>query len=182
MVQLLNAGGESQPTGCAALFRHMPATDRYQFTPDFQTLFEAGPGLYLVLLPDAPRFTIVAVSDAYADATRSSRGEILGRGFFEVFPDHLSDPTAVGLAKLRASLERVLTSHLPDRVPVEEYGIREPAEVGRGFEKRWWSSKNSPVLGPRGDVVYIIHDIEDVTEQHRLAEERQQFAALFALA
>jgi PAS domain S-box-containing protein len=182
MVQLLMQAGESQPTGCAALFRNMPATDEYQFTPDFQTLFEAAPSLYLVLLPDVPRFTIVAVSDAYADATSSSRGEILGRGFFEVFPDHLSDPTAVGVAKLRASLEQVLTSHLPDRVPAEEHDIQGPAEFGRGFEKRWWSSKNSPVLGPRGDVVYIIHDIEDVTEQHRLAEERQQFAALFALA
>jgi PAS domain S-box-containing protein len=160
----------------------MRATDGYQFEPDFQTLFEAAPGLYLVLLPDAPRFTIVAVSDAYADATRSSRAEILGRGFFEVFPDNLSDPTAFGVAKLRTSLERVLTSRLPDRVAAEEYDIREPAEFRGGFEKRWWSSKNSPVIGPHGDVVYIIHDIEDVTEQHRLAEERQQFAALFALA
>jgi PAS domain S-box-containing protein len=157
----------------------MRATDKDQFTPDFQTLFEGAPGLYLVLLPDAPRFTIVAVSDAYADTTLTSREQILGRGFFEAFPDKLSDPTAVGVVKLRASLQRVLTSRLPDRVPVEEYDSREP---GREFERRWWRTTNSPVIGPGGDVIYIIHDIEDVTEQHRLGEERQQFAALFALA
>src|SRR5215813_8148252 len=114
-----SCGRRSNPTGCVALFRNMRATDKNQFKPDFQTLFEAAPGLYLVLLPDAPQFTIVAVSDAYADATMTSAEEILGRGFFEVFPHNLSDPTAVGVAKIRASLARVLTSSLPDRMPVE---------------------------------------------------------------
>jgi len=175
-------GSESQPTECVGLIRNMRATDKSQFKPDFQTLFEAAPGLYLVLLPDAPRFTIVAVSDAYADTTMTRREKILGRGFFEVFPDNLSDPTVTRVAKLRASLARVLATRRPDRGPVEQYDIREPAELGGEFQKRWWSSKNSPVIGPRGEIVYIIHDIDDVTEQHRLEEERQQFAASFALA
>lgn len=55
-------------------------------TPDFRTLFEAASGLHLALLPDAPRFTIVAVSDAYLQATMTERSAILGRGLFEVFP------------------------------------------------------------------------------------------------
>ena len=33
-----------------------------QFNPDFRSLFESAPELYLVLAPD---FTIVAASDAY---------------------------------------------------------------------------------------------------------------------
>ncbi len=53
--------------------------------PDFRALFEAAPGLYLVLRPDAPRFTIVAVSDAYARATKTKRQEMLGRPLFELF-------------------------------------------------------------------------------------------------
>lgn len=47
---------------------------------DYRALFEALPGLYLILLPDAPTFTIVAVSDAYLRATRTERGSIVGRG------------------------------------------------------------------------------------------------------
>ena len=47
---------------------------------DFQRLFEAAPGLFLVLLPDDPTFTIVGVSNAYAEATLTRRDEILGRG------------------------------------------------------------------------------------------------------
>ena len=41
---------------------------------DFQRLFEAAPGLFLVLLPDDPTFTIVGVSNAYAEATLTSAG------------------------------------------------------------------------------------------------------------
>jgi len=35
-----------------------------------------------------------------------------------------------------------------------------------------------PVIGPGGEIAYIIHAIEDVTEKHHLEEERQLFAAL----
>jgi hypothetical protein len=44
--------------------------NRHQSTPDFQTLFEAAPGLYLVLLPNAPLYTIVAVSEQLNEAER----------------------------------------------------------------------------------------------------------------
>lgn len=53
--------------------------------PDFALLFQAAPGLYLVLDPE---FRIVAVSDAYLAATMTQRDEIVGRGIFEVFPDN----------------------------------------------------------------------------------------------
>src|SRR5213593_3140335 len=48
-------------------------------TPDFRTLFESAPGLYLVLTVD---LTIVAASDAYLQATMTERGDILGRRLF----------------------------------------------------------------------------------------------------
>jgi signal transduction histidine kinase len=53
-------------------------------TPDFQTLFESASGPYLVL---TPRLVIVAVSDAYLQATKTRREEIVGRGLFDVFPE-----------------------------------------------------------------------------------------------
>ncbi len=71
---------------------------------DFQLLFEAAPGLFLVLAPD---FTIVAASDAYLRATMTDRSAILGRGLFDVFPDNPEDPAATGARNLRASLEQV---------------------------------------------------------------------------
>src|SRR5262245_33691902 len=108
--------------------------NRYPSTPDFQTLFEAAPGLYLVLLPDAPQYTIAAVSDAYAHATMTRREEIMGRGLFEVFPDNPADPTATVMTPLRASLERVLATHVPDAMAVQKYDIRRRVESVEKFE------------------------------------------------
>src|SRR5262249_11517596 len=115
-------------------------------------------------------------------ATMIRRDEIVGHGLFEVFPDNSTDPTVAGVTRLRASLERVLTRRLPDPEANEEYEIGERAGFAGKAEKRWWRSTNSPVIGPDGEVEYIIHAIDDVTELHRLEGERQQFAALFTLA
>jgi PAS domain S-box-containing protein len=129
--------------------------------PDFRALFEAAPGLYLVLRPD---LTIVGASDAYLSATMTRREEILGRGIFDVFPDNPDDPGATGVSNLRASLERVLHHRKPDTMAVQKYDVRRPAAEGGGFEERYWSPVNSPVLDADGKVAWIIHRVEDVTE------------------
>ena len=139
--------------------------------PDFQVLFESAPGLYLVL---TPALTIVAVSDAYLKATMTKREEILGRGLFEVFPDNPDDPAATGVRNLRVSLDRVLTHRVPDTMAVQKYDIRRPESEGGGFEERYWSPVNSPVLGADGKIAYIIHRVEDVTEFIRLKQEESE--------
>jgi signal transduction histidine kinase len=139
--------------------------------PDFRVLFESAPGLYLVLLPD---FRIVAVSDAYLQATMTSRDAILGKGIFEVFPDNPDDPTATGERNLRESLQRVLASRRADSMAVQKYDIRRPASEGGGFEERYWSPVNSPVAGVAGEVLYIIDRVEDVTEFVRLKQKGQE--------
>jgi PAS domain S-box-containing protein len=139
--------------------------------PDFQSFFESVPGLYLVLTPD---FSIVAVSDAYLRATMTNRDDILGKGVFEVLPDNPDDPGATGVRNLRASLRRVLTEKCPDTMAVQKYDIRRPESEGGGFEERYWSPVNAPVLAPDGEVSYIIHRVEDVTDFVRLKEQESQ--------
>ena len=134
---------------------------------DFRFLFESAPGLYLVLDPE---LVIVAVSDAYLRATMTRREDILGRGLFEVFPDNPDDPDATGVGNLRASLDRVRRDRVPDAMAVQKYDIRRPESEGGGFEVRYWSPLNTPVLAPDGDLVHIIHRVEDVTEFVRLEE------------
>src|SRR4051812_7936144 len=69
--------------------RRTPMPENHEIAPpsppDFRSLFESVPGLYLVLTPD---LKIVAASDAYLKATMTSRVEVLGRSIFEVFPDN----------------------------------------------------------------------------------------------
>ena len=128
--------------------------------PDFQTLFESAPHLNLVLAAD---LMIVAVSDAYLHATMTRREDILGRHIFDVFPDNPEDPTATGVRNLRVSLDRVLRNRVTDTMAVQKYDIRRPASEGGGFEERYWSPVNSPILSPDGEIAYIVHRVEDVT-------------------
>ena len=135
--------------------------------PDFRALFEAAPGLYLVLLPD---LRIAAASDAYLRATMTTREGILGRHIFDVFPDDPGERDATGVRNLAASLERVLNTCQPDPMAVQKYAVRRPMREGGEFEERYWSPLNSPVLNAEGDLAYIIHRVEDVTEFIRVKQ------------
>ncbi len=131
---------------------------------DFRALFEGAPGLYLAL---DPGLEIVAVSDAYAKATMTERGALVGQHLFIAFPDNPDDPAAEGVANLRASLERVCRDRVIDVMPVQKYDIRCPDGT---FEERYWSPVNTPVLTASGALRFIIHQVEDVTDFVRMRQ------------
>ncbi|MFI5204768.1 MAG: PAS domain S-box protein, partial [Flavobacteriales bacterium] len=133
---------------------------------DFELLFESSPGLFLVLLPD---LKIVAVSDAYAEATMTKRETIVGRGLFDVFPDNPDDETADGVTNLRASLNAVIKNKTAHTMAVQKYDIKRPDGT---FEERFWSPLNKPVLNEKKEIVYIIHRVEDVTDFVRVKAEK----------
>jgi len=143
-------------------------------TLDFRLLFESVPDAYLVLTPDSPTFTIVAVSNAYLRATKTQREEILGRGVFEVFPDNPDAPSSTGVQNLRRSLQTVLQNRNMDVMAIQKYDIERPDSEGGGFEERYWSPVNSPVLGADNEVAYIIHRVEDVTQFVQLRQQRNE--------
>ena len=132
--------------------------------PDYRQVFEQAPGLFLLLEPDSPRFTIIHASNAYLLATHTRKDDIVGRGLFEVFPDNPDDPGASGTRNLRASLERVLATRAPDTMAVQKYDVRRGGAAGGAFEERFWSPVNAPVLSNDGGVACIVHRVEDVTE------------------
>lgn len=155
--------------------------------PNFQLLFEALPHLVLVLTP-GPDFVMVAANEGRLRGTNTRREDCIGRSIFEVFARNPDGQSEFGAGVLRASLERVVQTGKPDRMAITKYDIPRPASEGGGFEVRYWSPLNVPVLDDRGEVRYIIHQTEDVTdqvlaEQHssthlKLADERFRAALL----
>ena len=81
---------------CNSIAEPMPVANAANAQLDFRALFESAPGLFLVLKPNPPEFTILAVSDAYLHATMTKRDAIVGRGLFDVFPDNPEDAEASG--------------------------------------------------------------------------------------
>jgi PAS domain S-box-containing protein len=146
-------------------------------SPDFKTLFESAPGLYMVLDPE---LRIIAATDAYLQATLTRRNDILGRLVFDVFPDNPEDSSTTAVSNSTESFRRVLRERIADTMPLQRHDVRRPEAEGGGWETRYWSVINSPVLNADGLVACILHRVENVTgfvqlqqhgaEQSRLAD------------
>ncbi|UGQ45830.1 PAS domain-containing hybrid sensor histidine kinase/response regulator [Massilia endophytica] len=144
--------------------------------PDFELLFESTPVPYLLLRPD---LTILAVNEAYLQATKATREMLLDRGLFEAFPDNPAAPAATGVRNLSASLSRVLRNKAPDKMPVQKYDIPVRGSESGEFEERYWDPVNTPVLDRAGDVVCILHSVVEVTEQVRKQQAVESSEAHF---
>ena len=121
-------------------------------------LIDSLPGKMLVLTPDDYR--VLAVSDEYAKAIMLKRDAILGRCMFDLFSDDPSEPEADGVRNLRASLQRVQTLRLSDVMALQRYPVQ---NFERGFQERFWLIRNKPVLDAAGNIIYILHHAEDLT-------------------
>ncbi|MBA9078367.1 PAS domain-containing protein [Rufibacter quisquiliarum] len=140
---------------------------------DLLPVMRALPGLYLFL---SPEFTILEATDAYLAATLKDRS-IIGRYLFEVYPDNPDAPETNGSLNLRQSLEYARTHKMPHRMEVQRYDVTRPAEQGGGFEEKYWQPLNTPVLDAAGEeVLYLIHQVEDVTQKHKLLNAQEQIA------
>ena len=137
---------------------------------DYRRLFEESPDILLVLMPDAPRFTMVAATRARLAVTQTTYEQIVGQGLFDVFPDDPADPASDGVRNLKASLDRVLATRAPDTMAVQKYDIQ---GLDGQFASRHWSPKNIPILDAQGEIQYILHRVEDVTELVRSNETNQ---------
>lgn len=127
-----------------------------------QRIFRSVPGLFLILKPDTD-FTIMAASDDYLRATHTGRA-IFGQPLFTVFPDNPAQPDATGMRNLRASLLRVLATREQDIMDIQRHDVRLPAALGGGFQERYWSPVNAPVLSDDGTTVeYIIHRVDEAS-------------------
>lgn len=145
------------------------STNELTYAPqmlDYHSIFEHAPDLYMIL---SPELIILDCSDNYLKATLTTRKQVMGRHLFEVFPDNPDDPNATGVANLKASLNRVLQNKTVDAMAVQKYDVRNADGV---FEEKSWSPINLPVLDKNGNIAFIIHKAEDVT--NLLKEKERQ--------
>ena len=155
--------------------------DPHPLPDDIDAVFRAAPERYLLLLPDAPRFTIVGASDAFHQTVQTTQEAIMGRGIFEVFLDNPDDPLANGVERLRASLEQTLETRRAQAMPVQRYDVRRSAAAAAadgGFAEMYWKVLNTPVVNAAGKVIYILHRTANVTEQVRTERDRSRFFEL----
>jgi signal transduction histidine kinase len=137
---------------------------RIESMTDFRALFEALPELMLALLPDGPRFTVIAATDAYCRTSLKCSDEIVGRGIFEAFPQTNPENPGPGASRLRASLDEVVRTGKPHQMEATRYDTQ---RADGSWYTRYWAPLNAPVLSADGEVQYILHRVDEVTEHLR---------------
>ncbi len=133
----------------------------------FQDIFESLPGLFLVLSTD---FKIIAVSNSYLKAVFMKREDIIGKLIFDIFPEKINSSLPNSEDNLRASFNRVIQTKLSDKMMMQQYDIKlKRFEQGNDyFEILFWQPYNSPVLDDNGNLLYIIHHVENITKRKKL--------------
>lgn len=136
------------------------------------TLFEARPGISVLLLPDEPRYTIVAVSHDFLRTSGMKRSEVVGRSLFEIFPENPEHPEATDTQNIRTSFQHVLQHKEPHRTARLRY---DTLTAEGTYARKYWKMENAPVAGPGGEVRYIIHTSEDITTQVNAEQRLESF-------
>jgi serine phosphatase RsbU (regulator of sigma subunit) len=127
---------------------------------DYAAVFRALPGMVALLTPE------LVYADANEDFLRlagRTREQLLGRYIFDVFPENPNDPAAAGMRETQASMLRVVATGERDTMALLRYDIEDSERPGHWVE-HFWSPVNAPVLAPDGNVVLIVHRVEEITE------------------
>ena len=135
---------------------------------DFLDVFNLLPGNFVILRPDTPSYTILAMSDALLQLTGRERQKVVGRSVFEVYPENEEAAAATGPYTLKSHLDKVVLTGQPDQMPGIRYDF---VDRSGEFQARYWSASSRPVLNAAGEISYIIHTTRNITEEV-LAKER----------
>ncbi|GAB3162812.1 ATP-binding protein [Telluribacter humicola] len=136
----------------------------------FQTsIFEATRGMRFLFQPSPPHFFIVAVTQDMCEYVNMSKEELIGKDVFEVFPANPNDEKDSGQKDIRTSLEYVLRHKKENQLERVRYDVQ---LTGNRFRERYWNIYDTPILNEEGEVAYIIHTSDDVTELVKAGEDQ----------
>ena len=125
---------------------------------DLSAIFKISPIPNIVLLADAPKFTIVAVNDAYLKIFKHSTDDWADKGFFDVFPsDQISQKyewlNSVNKA-INTKQEQKLCKHRYDQC----------SDENKEAASRFFNTLITPVIGDAGEIKFLLCTTTDVTE------------------
>lgn len=145
----------------------------------YQKIFYCSPVPKLILEAKAPDYYIIDVNDSYLKATNTTKEDLIGKSVFAAFPANPSDSDSKNIERTIFSFDQAIQTKQSHTMSNYRYDI--PIAGTSEFEERYWTSSNIPVTNESGEVIFLIHCPENVTEINKLAErERQGIEALKA--
>ncbi|HSN59789.1 MAG TPA: PAS domain S-box protein, partial [Ferruginibacter sp.] len=131
----------------------------------------------LIIGIDAPAYTMLDVNDAYLSSTNTCREDLIGKPVFGVFPPNPVDSISKNIERTIFSFEEAITKKRIHVMSNYRYDI--PIPGTDDFEERYWTTSNTPVVDENGNVMYLIHSPQNVTELIKLQD--REIAAIEAI-
>jgi len=143
----------------------------------YQTIFNSNTSAHLIIDIDAPAYTILDVNNAYLEATKTSRAAIINKPVFSAFPENPDQRESENINRAIFSFNEAILTKRPHTISNYRYDIPVPGKDA--FLERYWTTTNIPILDEAGEVKYLLHIPEDVTEMVKLmAREEANLQAL----
>lgn len=129
---------------------------------DYIQLFRSLPDRYLVMAPNDPEFTIIEESAAHEEVALADRKDVVGKPFFDAFPDTSDYYKKHGVSEIMVSFRKVLETGHPDTMQALKYAIK-----GKDGELKecWWQATHYPLLDKDGKITAIFQRTTNITDQ-----------------
>ncbi|OGL21828.1 hypothetical protein A2707_00545 [Candidatus Saccharibacteria bacterium RIFCSPHIGHO2_01_FULL_45_15] len=150
---------------------------------DYSYLFRSLPGRHIIVDVDDPVFTLIDENEAHARVALTTRENVVGKPFFDVFPDTSEKFKKTGVSDITESFNRVIATGKPDTMDVLKYDIK---NSHGDFVERFWQVTHYPLLDEdNSTVIAILQQTEDITEhvktEERLADTQYQLDEALAI-
>ncbi|HZH94888.1 MAG TPA: PAS domain-containing protein, partial [Flavisolibacter sp.] len=139
------------------------------------TIFEARPGAAVLLLPDAPKFTILAASNDFVRISGREKSELVGNGHLLIVRETPAFFSHVNSQELEESYQQVIRKKEDHEIITT--GPRSSGDK-EGSSATSWKILNTPVLDDSGEVEYIIHTEEELRDQIHTKQQPEGLQSL----
>ncbi|MFH5885286.1 ATP-binding protein [Halalkalibaculum sp. DA3122] len=137
---------------------------------EYKSIFEILPVPSLVLAPSGGDARVAAANEAYLDVTRLDRSQVLNKDLLAdlvpllaVKSESLKSLLAVSIAQVKKRAE----AHHTD---IELCRIADSS----GSRECFWQFTHTPVMNEAGEIRYLIHTLEDMTDQFTEREKQER--------
>ncbi|WP_159839049.1 PAS domain-containing protein [Burkholderia sp. 8Y] len=125
----------------------------------------------LILFPGLD-FVISAASDAYIREAGTPRQEIVGSPLLDAFERRFAQRSPDNVEKVRSSLATVVETKSSHQILLD--CSDRTSQAGSG---RYWRIENTPVLSSSGELLCIVHFMEDFTRCVRCQEDTETLSS-----
>lgn len=130
----------------------------------FHQVFHQLPERKLMIRTDDPVFTIDEVTDSYLIATGLERDAIIGKPYFEAFPDVTQQFRKSGVSKMAETFRAVIRTKAPQMQRAFRYDMPNPERPGQYLE-RHWRTIHYPIFASNGSVTHILQVSRNATDE-----------------